>query len=381
MSPNRSSPRQRAIVLFAALCCLSACATQAPKPKPEDEPPAVTAMPATPPLAAEPIPTSLHVVAVGDIMLAGTAAPELAQYGFDYPFDKTREILASADIVVGNLEGPLTTRGEATQAKEYVFRSPPEQVAGALKRANFTAVSLANNHILDFGPDGLTDTIAALDLAGIKHAGAGANLKAARTPAMIEANGKRVALLAYSLTFPETFWATPDKPGTAFGHEAHIRADVTAAKTLADLVIVSFHWGAEHQHELRPYQPTLGHAAIDSGASLVFGHHPHVLQGIERYRNGVIVYSLGNFAFGSFNPIGSRGGLVLARFEGDCLSDIEVVPLNTKNSEVVFQPTPLSGSEADAVVRDLQTWSASLSTRIENRGGKAGLHLGCRASP
>jgi len=379
MHVHGSLPRQRAVTVLVALLWLGACATQPPKPKDE---PAVTAMPAIPQIAAQPIPTPrFSIVGVGDIMLAGTAGPELERYGFDYPFEKTRAILSSADVVLGNLEGPLTTRGEAIQAKEYVFRSPPDKVAEALKRANFKALSLANNHTLDFGPDGLIDTIAALERAGVQHAGAGVNLKAARAPAIIDVDGRKVAFLAYSLTFPESFWATADRPGTAFGHEAHVRADVTAAKQGADIVVVSFHWGAEHQHALRPYQPTLGHAAIEAGASLVIGHHPHVLQGIERYRHGVIVYSLGNFAFGSFNPIGARGGLVRASFEGDCLADIELIPLNTKNSEVVFQPTPLAGSEGDAVVRQLQEWSEPLATRLENRGGKAGLHLECAARP
>jgi len=365
--------------LFVLLGVMSGCATAPTTPV---EQPAVTALPKTPTVVAEPITTErLTVVGVGDIMLAGTAGPELQKYGYDYPFEKTKPVLSSADVVLGNLEGPLTTRGEATQAKEYVFRSPPDKVAQALKRANFTALSLANNHTLDFGAEGLEDTIAALDRAGLKHAGAGANLKAARTPAVMTVKGQRVAFLAYSLTFPESFWATYDKPGTAFGHETHVRADVAAARERADIVIVSFHWGAEHQHELRPYQPTLGHAAIEAGASLVIGHHPHVLQGIERYRNGVIVYSLGNFAFGSFNPIGARGGLVRATFEGSCLDDIELIPLNTKNVEVIFQPTPLAGSEADAVVRQLQEWSTPLATPLENRGGKAGLHLNCAARP
>jgi poly-gamma-glutamate capsule biosynthesis protein CapA/YwtB (metallophosphatase superfamily) len=340
-----------------------------------------------PPPASQGAP-EVFIAAVGDIMLGGTAQPELAKYGYDYPFDKTRQIIRQAQIAFCNLEGPLTDDGAAEVSKKYLFRSPPNEVAPALARAGFNVASLANNHSLDYGPRGLTDTRAALETAGIHPVGAGRDLAQARTPVILSippargsgysaaAGGTRVAFLAYSLVFPEEFWAGPEKPGTAFGHERYVRADVAAARRRADIVVVSFHWGQEGKAVLRDYQTLLAHAAIDSGASVVLGHHPHVLQGVERYKDGVIVYSLGNFAFGSYSKTATRSVIALFGFRNRRLSDLRLVPIDVNNVEVVFQPRPLIGRDATEVVEQLQQLSRERGTVLENRDGNAVLALG-----
>ena len=314
------------------------------------------------------------VVAVGDIMLGGTATPELARMGYDYPFEHVSTVLRRGNVVFGNLEGPLTRRGTAA-GKQYVFRSPPQLVAPALARAGFSVLSLANNHSMDYGLEGLRDTVQALMQAGIRHAGAGDDLTAARQPAIIETNGARVAVLAYSLTFPEEFWAGPDRPGTAFGHENQVRADVAAARQRADIVLVSFHWGREGTVEPRDYQITLGRAAIDAGAAAVVGHHPHLLQGIGRYRDGVILYSLGNFVFGSYSPDAVRSAIAELRFRNGRVREVKLYPINVLNTEVVFQPTLLKDQAADEVVAQLQRLSQPLGTVVENRAGVAVITL------
>jgi poly-gamma-glutamate synthesis protein (capsule biosynthesis protein) len=365
-------------LLLAAFCAAGvSCATPPaapPEPAPEVAPKA-TPSPAVTPAPARKAPVApaaeLRIAAVGDIMLGGTAAPEMQKYGYDYPFEPTRDILKSAQIVFGNLEGPLTNGGEAGTAKQYVFRSPPDKVAPALARAGFSVVSLANNHTLDYGPEGLMDTRAALDKAGIRHTGAGRNAAEARQPVYMMADGVTVAFLAYSLTFPEEFWAGPDKPGTAFGHEQHVRADVAAARRTADIVVVSFHWGQEGKTELRDYQTQLARAAIDAGAAAVLGHHPHILQGVERYRDGVILYSLGNFAFGSYSNTATRSAIALLTFRDRRWHELKMIPLNVKNAEVVFQPRPLVGRDATEVAEHLQQLSQALGTTLENRDGVA----------
>ena len=316
-------------------------------------------------------PSELTIAAVGDIMLGGTATPELEQFGYDYPFEHVREWLTKADVAFGNLEGPLTDRGESATNKQFVFRSPPEKVAGALARAGIRVVSLANNHSMDYGTVGLSDTMRVLDQAGIRYAGAGDSLAAARRPAVIDVNGTRVAFLAYSLTFPPEFWATPKTPGTPFGHEDHVRADIAAARKRADVVIVSFHWGREGTTVLRDYQALLGRAAIDAGASAVLGHHPHILQAVERYRDGVILYSLGNFVFGSYSEQATRSVIAMLTFRDRRLTRVEFVPINVKNAEVVFQPRPLTGADADEVVRTLQGLSSAQGTDLVSRQGMA----------
>lgn len=315
------------------------------------------------------------VAAVGDIMLGGTAAPELAKFGYDYPFEHVRALLSRADVAFGNLEGPLTARGQAASNKRFVFRSPGELVASALARAGIDVVSLANNHIMDYGRDGLLDTLDALAQAGIRHTGAGENLSAARAPAVVEVKGKKIAFLAYSLTFPEEFWATANREGAAFGHEHQVRADVAAADRAADMVLVSFHWGREGTTELRDYQRQLGRAAIDAGAVAVLGHHPHVLQAVEHYRHGVILYSLGNFVFGSYSADATHSVVATLVFRDDRLQRLELTPINVKNVDVVFQPRRLTGDAADDVVRSLQQLSVAQGTTLENARGMAVLDL------
>ncbi|MHB8622924.1 MAG: CapA family protein [Sulfuricaulis sp.] len=318
--------------------------------------------------------SEIRIAAVGDIMLGGTAAPEMQKYGYDYPFQRVKPLLQQ-QILFGNLEGPLTNADTAVPNKKYVYRSPPEMVAPAFARAGFNIVSLANNHSLDYGPQGLEDTRAALEKAGIQAVGAGLNETQARMPAYIKVDGITVAFLAYSLVFPAEFWAGSGMPGTAFGHEKNVRADVTAARQKADIVVVSFHWGREDQVNTQDYQTLLAHAAIDAGASVVLGHHPHVLQGVERYKDGVIVYSLGNFVFGSYSKTASRGVIARLTFRGKQLRELRLDPINVNNAEVVFQPKRLYGRAAAEVVAQIQQLSLAHGTIMENRDGAAVLAI------
>lgn len=356
--------------VLPALLMLGACATQPLPPAPSPSPPAEQ-----PVAAAIPAPAPLKIIAVGDMMLDGTARPVLSEKGYDHPFVQMRKYFDGAQVVFGNLEGPLTTRGKPEQEKTYVFRSPPDKVGQALKNAGFNVVSLANNHTLDYGAEGLAETLQALDSVGIAYAGAGANLQDARRPVILPAAGKRVALLAYSLTLPENFYAGRNTPGTAFGHEAFVRADVEAARHQADIVLVSFHWGQEGKTTLREYQTRLGRLAIDAGAVAVIGHHPHILQGIERYKDGVILYSLGNFTFGSYSNQAKVSAVAELNFDGDRLASLRLYPINVNNFEVVFQPQPLTGAAAAGVVETLRTLSADLKTEIVDDGGTALLRL------
>ncbi|HEY5683473.1 MAG TPA: CapA family protein [Sulfuricaulis sp.] len=360
------------VTLFGVLsvsCATPLAPRSMPVPETTPEVQAPVSIPAPLPVPA-PL-KEIRIAAVGDIMLGGTAAPELRNFGYDYPFEQTQGILKQAQIVFGNLEGPLTDAGAPATNKQYVFRSPPEKVAPALARAGFNVVSLANNHTLDYGPEGLADTRAALDRAGIGYVGAGRNLAEARRPLYMVVDGVTIAFLAYSLTFPEEFWAGPDSPGTAFGHERFVRADVKAAREKADIVVVSFHWGQEGKTELRDYQVQLGHAAIEAGASAVLGHHPHILQGVERYQHGVILYSLGNFAFGSYSNTATRSAIALLTFRDARWQTLRLFPLNVKNAEVVFQPRTLAGQEAARVVGHLQQLSLQHGTVLEHHDDSA----------
>lgn len=317
--------------------------------------------------------------AVGDLNFSGKARALLEERGYDSAFSGTRRLLSQGDVNFANLESPITDRGEAFE-KTFTYRMAPESVA-ALQKAGLNVVSLANNHTLDFGSEGIEQTIELLDKAGIHHAGAGKNLQEARTPAIFQSRDLRVGVLAYSLTHPEEFYATATSPGTAFGHVTHVQDDIKKLRPQVDLLVVSFHWGAELHTETKPYQSEIAHAAIDAGADMVVGHHPHVVQGVERYKNGVVFYSLGNYAFGSYSnhvTWGLFSRTTWGREEGAkrlTLLEVELIPLNINNFQVDFCPVPLTGESADKALKELQTLSAPFGAKLDRFLDQARLKL------
>jgi poly-gamma-glutamate capsule biosynthesis protein CapA/YwtB (metallophosphatase superfamily) len=293
--------------------------------------------------------STVRIVFLGDFLPAGSAEPIIRSRGYGHLFDGVRSILQSADAVVLNLETPISARGKALKGKGYTFRSPPE-VAEAIAREGIKAVWLANNHIMDFGIDALNDTIVHLEAAGIAHAGAGGNVAAAAAPATLTFEGPMIALLSFSNTFPDSYWARRDRPGTFFGAPGSVERAVERTCSDRTAVVASFHWGAELMTEPKEYQVDLARKAIDHGASLVVGHHPHVPQPVEIYRGTPILYSLGNFAFGSYSKRTPYGLMAIAEFDesGRC-TYLEVYPLHTDNSKVVFSPRPVTGLEGQSI--------------------------------
>ena len=306
--------------------------------------------------------------AVGDIMLAGRGAAAYAKWGYDYPFAYVAHELKTGDISVGNLEAPITRHGTEFTRKKYRFRTSPN-AAEALRRAGFSVLTLANNHIMDFGAVGLRETLQHLDNAFILHVGAGENLHMARKSALVRVGEKTIAFLAYSLTLPPEFYARHNRAGTAPGIGSYWVEDIARAKSDADHVVVSFHWGAEKATTPKPYQIATAHRAIDAGADAVIGHHPHVLQGIERYKDGIIFYSLGNFAFGSRSR--SSDVSTIARITLDNgIKEVELIPLNVLNSEIHFQPRILKGERGLAAIRRLNKLSMPLGIEIRSTGNR-----------
>ena len=312
--------------------------------------------------------------AVGDIMLAGRGNAIFERLGYDHPFAATFSTLANGDIAVGNLEAPITCAGVEFRNKKFRFKTNP-QAAQALKRAGFSILTLANNHMMDFGNTGLRETLHHLDLQGIAHSGAGDSLAMARRETLFNRNGKKIAFLAYSLTYPEEYFAAPSRAGTAPGYPPYVLRDIARAKAVADYVVVSFHWGTEKALVPKTYQVRTAHLAVDAGADLVLGHHPHVLQGIERYRNGVIFYSLGNFAFASQSNSSDRS--IIARITlDDGVKEVEVIPLNVLNSDVHFQPQILNGKTGREVINRLNRLSGPLATVITDQQGRYLVDMG-----
>lgn len=249
----------------------------------------------------------VSLVFVGDVMPARNLPPH-SPYNpepldFAHIFELTAPILQAADLAFCNLESPISGRGTPLN-KRYAFNAPVEAADG-LKAAGFDVVSLANNHCLDYGPEALSDTLAHLDARGI-HAVGIAPKGAPQKPVIVEVGGVRVGYLAYMS--PDLYWGEIRQfcPGPAIASEEAVVADITRLREDADIVVVSFHWGMEHTTALTGEQKRLGPAAIDAGAHLVVGHHPHVQQSIVTHGRGIILHSLGNFAFARWSPPGAQ---------------------------------------------------------------------------
>jgi poly-gamma-glutamate capsule biosynthesis protein CapA/YwtB (metallophosphatase superfamily) len=262
----------------------------------------------------------------GDVMLSRFVA-KLARARQD-PASPLRDLapfLRAADIAFVNLEAPFSDRG-GTVEEGMVFRTAPEMIA-ALELAGIDIVSTANNHARDCGRHGVEFTLEWLARHGIAVAGSGITPEAAHAGAILERNGLRFGFLAY--TFDQSngnYKDTDDR--VALMDVARMQADVASLQRRADVTIVSMHAGIEYAPRQNRQQTEFAHAAIDAGARLVIGHHPHVVQPWERYRDGVIFYSLGNLVFDQFQRIETqRGILAEAIFEGPALVRAAPIPI------------------------------------------------------
>ena len=340
------------MILLISACQPQVTQTQTPPDAPPRLPPVASSpdtietQPITPtksmPVAQTPLKTAMPsgqvtLMAVGDIMLARTIGDLILARGIEVPFEFTASMLNKADIALGNLECAISERGEPLN-KTYTFRAPTE-AGKALSYAGFDLLTLANNHVLDFGEDAFLDTLENLKANQIAFVGAGQDNTGARQPVIIEANGLRLAFLAY-LDIPRWNYdylgwiATPTKPGVSWGYLSDIQSDVSAATKIADVVIVLMHFGIEGQSQPSYQQIQSAHLAIDSGAKLVIGSHTHLLQSIEKYKDGLIVYNLGNFVFDEFVEPENRSAIFMARITKDGVLAHKLIPVSLQENGI-----------------------------------------------
>jgi len=251
---------------------------------------------------------NIRMVFVGDMMLAETVG-QFMRKGGD-PLQHVRHLFKGADITIGNLETAVGTGGIQAD-KPYTFLAHP-RVVPFLKN-NFSAVSLANNHSVDFGLKTFAHMLDLFDRQGLRYFGGGKNIRSAHEPVVFETKGKRIAVLGYDIFLPRSFEALPDQPGVAWGEPDFIAQDIVRARQhhRADIVITYPHWGWENEKQANAQQQALAHWMIDSGADAVVGGHPHVTQNIEIYKGKPVFYSLGNFIFNGFNDKEANTGWVL----------------------------------------------------------------------
>ncbi len=217
--------------------------------------------------------------------------------------DGIRQEIADADIFMVNQEFPFTDRGEKVADKQFNFRVSPKWVS-ALKEMDVDLVTLANNHILDYGQQGLLDSCDTLNEAGIAYVGGGKDLDEAKKLVTMEAGGRTIGFLGTSRVYMDGSWAAgAGHPGVFSTYDPSLAIEeIKKAKEQCDYLVVYVHWGIERNTEPESYQRSMGQAYIDAGADLVVGSHPHVLQPVETYKDKTIAYSLGNFVFGSSIP-------------------------------------------------------------------------------
>ncbi len=276
----------------------------------------------------------IRLVFGGDVTLAAWY-PEIVPDARDHewPFARLQGLFRSADVVMVNCETAIT-RSEKREPKQFNFKMDPDLVS-VFPKSGISLVTLANNHVYDYGAEGLRDTLAYLDKAGVEHVGAGMTLAEARLPVIRYIKGKRFAFLGYG----NYSAATEKTPGTAYRHPEHVAEDVRLAKKSgADIVIVNFHWGLERATEPTERDRALAHLTIDNGADVIVGHHPHVLQPVEIYRGKVIAYSLGNFVFGGNRRSGKDSALleISVTPTGDILH--RLLPIRIDTAETRYQP-------------------------------------------
>lgn len=308
------------------------------------------APPAMAPLPSNPLTTATArgnteaiLVFVGDVVPGRSMEAQLARYGPAYPWQGLDPLIAEADLAVANLECVLTTQGRPLN-KSYLIRAHPHW-GETLVEAGFDLVTLANNHALDYGPPGLEETLSTLEALDVGAVGAGSSQAAARRPALFTLKEVRVAVLAYAAA---RWNGSADVPATdrlAWAEPAAVQADVRAVRDQADLIVVLLHAGKEYASTPSPDQVAVAHAAIDAGADLVVGHHPHVTQTVERYGDGLIVYSLGDALFDIPRQAAMQGDLLRVHVTQEGLAQAELWPFWIEDA---IRPRLLDSGQAPA---------------------------------
>lgn len=311
-------------------------------------------------------PVSLTISVVGDCTLGTDEEFDYdtslnAYYesnGPDYFFANVKNIFDADDLTIANFEGTLTD-SEDREDKQFAFKAPASY-ADILTAGSIEAVNTANNHSHDYGDQSFEDTLNALDAAGIIHFGYDET-------AVTDVNGIKVGMVGiYELN-------------DHLGREEQLKQNIEKVKKDgAQLVIVIFHWGNEKEEVPDSNQTTLGHLAIDLGADLVCGHHPHVLQGIEEYKGKNIVYSLGNFCFGGNAYPSDMDTMIFQQtftidsngVKADNVTNIIPCSISSASDYNNYQPTPASGEEADRILKKIQERSSRIGSSSSASSGE-----------
>lgn len=257
--------------------------------------------------------SSFSIAVVGDTMFDWSIKSMMNTLGPNYPLQNISPIIQNSELAILNLETAIGTSGQK-EDKLYTFQSPPSS-AEAIKNAGFDVVSLANNHAMDFGREGLYETIELLERADLHYVGAGSNKEDAYRAHSQTINNHDIDILGFSQVLPSISWYANENGGLASGYqEDRVIEHIKESAAKSDTTIVYLHWGKERMIYPTEHQRNFAHNMIDAGADIIIGSHPHVLQGMEYYKGKPILYSLGNFLFPDYVD-GDSADTVIAEIE------------------------------------------------------------------
>jgi poly-gamma-glutamate capsule biosynthesis protein CapA/YwtB (metallophosphatase superfamily) len=294
-----------------------------------------------------------RLVCVGDMICDREVRRVIRQQSAEMLLHKVREFL-QGEIVIGNLECPLSHGGKPRSTTHSIFRGSPE-VAPVLKESGFSALGLANNHIFDYGEDAAIDTFRTLQCAGLKPVGLQLRDPPAPAHVIMETPQATVSLLAYT-----PCWTVPPGDSISIGkwNPHRIKEDLQQAQDASDFCVVFFHFGEELVAYPPPKAREMAHWAIDVGAELVVGHHSHVLGGVELYKGKAIAYSLGDFIFDSDHPLRQQSIIMRFHFSPGGVAGIDYLPVSIKDCV----PHPAEGQARTKVIQRLEGLSAGLQS-------------------
>ncbi|MFA4966380.1 MAG: CapA family protein, partial [Thermoleophilia bacterium] len=346
-------------------------AGRSPAPETSAGATSAAASPTASPTAA-PAPTSVKITAGGDVIGGFGVSGVVDSLGSEL-FAGVAPYFEGSDHGFVNLESPLTTGGEAQGWKDVVIKGNPG-LAPAMAASGIDVVTMANNHAGDLGDSGLLDSIKHCRKNGIAVVGAGKDLKTAMAGTVLEAeSGTRTAFLGFTDVLPAGYPATAASPGVAPGRAdlSAVKRAIKAAGKKADFVVVGWHWNFEYKRAPSGLESSEGKAAIDSGADVVFAHHPHLLDGVEAYHGGLICYSLGNLVFSGFSGETAQTVLVRVKVTPERI-DALLVPVQISSSGV---PAVATGSTAESILERVRSLSADLGTTVTISDGRGHVHI------
>ena len=291
----------------------------------------------TPPAAVLELDGGTELLLAGDICIQDYIAGYYEEAGIGGIVSmELRAKMLTADIMMANQEFVFSERGEPMEDKQFTFRAAPRYVS-MLTDMGIDIVSLANNHAMDYGREALADCFPALDNAGIRYVGAGENYERAKRLEIIESGGKKVGILAASRVIPLADWnAGAERSGMFTAYDpAALLQEIREGKEKCDVLVVYVHWGEERAEFPEEYQVTMAHQYIDAGADAVIGAHPHVMQGIEYYKDRVIAYSLGNYIF---SPRTGDTALFSLKLKEDGTQEARLIPVDASSFPVDVMP-------------------------------------------